>query len=179
MNEVPRGNCANDGDAQAFGTIPLKNGRVLSIAPFPVGSQLRVYRMAAAATGEMVTSFGGQAQAKDKIVEILNAANLIYETEASIRFMAISQTTDSPYPLLFTNGASDPFTVDSSFASAGNSQLGFNALNGNASLLYNQYDVAHTFNSYTSSNSATWARFYQPTYYVRGQAGGTPCNNSS
>lgn len=179
MNEVPRGNCANDGEAQAFGTLPLKNGRVLSIAPFPVGSQLRVYRMAAAATGEMVTTFGGQAQAKDKIVEILNAANLIYETEASIRFMAISQTTDSPYPILFTNGASDPFTVDSSFASAGNSQLGFNTLNSNASLLYNQYDVAHTFNSYTSSNSATWAQFYQPTYYVRGQAGGTPCNNSS
>lgn len=179
MNEVPRGNCANDGETQAFGTFPPKNGRVLNIAPFPVGTQLRIYRMAAAATGEMVTAFGGQAQARDKIVEILNAANLIYEAEASIRFLAISQTTEAPFPILFTNGASDPFTVDSSFASAFYSQIGFNTLNSNTALPYNQYDIGHTFNSYNPSNSATWARFYQPSYYVRGQAGGIPCSNSS
>ncbi|WP_428656425.1 3-coathanger stack domain-containing protein [Runella sp.] len=179
MNEAPSGDCNTDSEAKAFGNVPPKNGRILNIYPFPVGSQLRIYRMAAAATGEMVTAFEGTNQARDKIVAILNATNLIYEIEASVRFALISKTTDFPYPLLFTNGATDPFPVDSNFAGAYNSQIGFNTLNNNATLPYNQYDIAHTFNSYSYSNSATWARFYPPSYYIRGQAGGRPCDNST
>ncbi|TAG18100.1 MAG: hypothetical protein EAZ32_14765 [Cytophagia bacterium] len=180
MNESPRGNCGNDGEAKAFGSLPVKNGRILSVAPFPVGSQLRTYRMAAAATGEMVIAYGGQSQARDQIVAITNAMNLIYELEASIRFSLISKTTTSPFPLMFSAPATDPFTIDLAFASASNSQTGFNTLNTNAALLYNEYDVAHTFNSYISSNSATWGGgMSSPTYFVQGQAGGQPCNNSN
>lgn len=182
MNDTQKGNCNNNG-AQAFGRKSLKNGRILSISPFPVGAQLRTYRMAAAATGQMVITYGGQSQAKDKIVSIMNAINLIYELEASIRFSLISQSTSSPYLLMFTTPSTDPFTVDPDFASAYNSQDGYDILNTNVSpnpiLLYSQYDVAHTFNSYISSNSTTWgeAGASLPTYYVRGQAGGQPCDD--
>lgn len=180
MNEARDGQCNNNDQVKAFGMInPPSNGRVLSISPFPVGSQLRIYRMAAAATGEMTITFGSQSAASNKIVEIINANNLIYELEASVRFSLISATTSSPYSIIFTTPSTDPFTVNASFASAGNSQTGFNTLNTNMALLYNQYDVGHTFNAYTTANNATWPTATAPDYYIRGQAGGTPCDNAT
>jgi Metallo-peptidase family M12B Reprolysin-like len=180
MNEARNGECHNNDQARAFGMInPPNNGRVLSISPFPIGSQLRTYRMAAAATGEMTITFGSQLAASNKIVEIINANNLIYELEASVRFSLISATVASPYPLIFTTPSTDPFTVDANFAVAGYSQTGFNTLNGNMTLLYNQYDVGHTFNSYTTSNAATWPTAMAPSYFLQGQAGGTPCDDAS
>ena len=165
MNEVPADRMKCGSNEEIINNIVKKNGRVLSSSPFPVGSQLRVFRMAAAATGELVTFYEGQANALARIVSVMNAANLIYELEASIRFQLITATTD--YSLLFTNPATDPFTPDPNFASANQSQIGFNTMNTNGTLPYSNYDVGHTFSIYTATGIS-----------CRGQAGTAPCNNS-
>jgi hypothetical protein len=133
-----------------------------SVSPFPVGGSLRKYRMAAAATGEFVTQFVTQEIALAKIVSLINAANLIYELEAAIRFELITKTTN--YSILFTDPTTDPFTPNLSFASAAASQAGFDNMNTNASLLYSEYDVGHTFSIYSSSQVS-----------AQGQAGPYPC----
>jgi hypothetical protein len=168
INEAPKGTCNLNGD-EAF-LNGHKNGRILSAAPFPIGSQLRTFKMAAAATNKMTTALGGQTQARDKIVAIINAVNLIYEVEVAIRFSLIAETTTS-MSIIFTSQPSDPFVINSTFASAANAQTGFTALNNNATLLYNKYHIGHVFNSYTTGSG--------PTYYVRGQAGPTPCVDDS
>jgi hypothetical protein len=174
IHEGPKGSCDLNG-AESF-LQDIKNGRVLSVAPFPIGSQLRTFRMAAAATNKMTTALGGQTQARDKIVAIINATNLIYELEVAIRFSLISQTTTS-MSLILTSQASDPFVIDSNFANANNAQTGFTAMNNaggnpyNGILPYNQYDVGHVFNAYVTGSG--------PTYYARGQAGPTPCVDDS
>jgi hypothetical protein len=143
-------------------------GRVASMPPFPVGSQLRTYRMAAAATGEFVTHYGSQSAALTRIVEVMNAANLIYELETSIRFQLISATTS--HAILFINSGTDPFTPDPNFASATASQNGFNNMHLSGILNYSTYDVGHTFHVYPPSSPSS--------YSAQGQAGPTPCQNT-
>lgn len=143
-------------------------GRVASMPPFPVGSQLRTYRMAAAATGEFVNFYGSQSAALARIVEVMNAANLIYELETSIRFQLISATTS--HAILFTNPSTDPFTPNALFAEANASQNGFNNMHVSDILNYSAYDVGHTFHVYPPSNPNS--------YSAQGQAGPTPCQNA-
>jgi hypothetical protein len=166
MVEGGQGKCNVDGQAS---NQPTNNGRVLSIAPFPNGTQLRTYRMAGAATTNMTTTLGGQTQARDKIIEIVNANNLIYELEVSVRFSLITQTSTS-MTLIFTgtSNPADPFVIDPTFANAGNAQTGFDVLNTNSGspngLAYNLYDVGHTFNTVAGGGQS-----------ASGQAGGSPC----
>jgi uncharacterized protein YjdB len=141
----------------------LKNSKIASIAPFPTGANLRTFRFAAAATGEMVAVYGTKTAALNKIISIVNAANLIYESELSIRFQLISKTLDST--IIFSNEATDPFnsaTTDKALRG----QNGFVAMRGNGTLLYTQYDLGHTFNSFTSSNLS-----------ASGVAGPSPCDS--
>ncbi|MBA4853529.1 reprolysin-like metallopeptidase [Emticicia sp. BO119] len=174
INEAPDGACNLNGDESFL--KEHRNGRILSITPFPIGSQLRTFRMAAAATNKMTSALGGQTQARDKIVAIINAVNLIYEVEVAIRFTLIAKTTTSMSLILTTQG-SDPFVINPTFASAANAQTGFTAFHStgpnpyNGILNYSEYDIGHTFNSYVSGSG--------PTYYVRGQAGPTPCVDDS
>ncbi|RXM39724.1 hypothetical protein BOQ62_09870 [Chryseobacterium sp. CH21] len=133
-----------------------------SFANFPIGSQLRSYRMAVATTGEFTQAYGTQDLALAEAVNMVNLITLIYENELAVTFTLISQTTNKS--LIFTDPATDPFN-GSVAATAGAAQTGFNTLNNNGSLLYNAYDVGHMFGLQASGASGT--------------AGGTPCNNSS
>lgn len=162
--DVDKIKCGVEGNFE----IKTNSGRVLSESHFPVGSALRVYDMAAAATGEFVTHFGNQATALAKIVSVMNAANLIYELEASVRFQLIAATTN--YTILFTNASSDPFSPNTTFADAEASQTGFNTMNSNGTLSYSSYDVGHTFNIYQHFDSQG-----NPLISSRGQAGPNPC----
>lgn len=168
INEVPKGICNLNGE-EAF-LKDFKNGRVLSVSPFPIGTQLRTFRMAAAATNVMTSQLGGKTQAKDKIVSIINAVNLIYEVEVAIRFSLIAETTTS-MTIIFNSPGSDPFTIDPNFANAGNAQTGFTTLNTNATLAYNKYDIGHVFNTLGDPGNGS--------YSGRGQAGPTPCVDDS
>lgn len=131
---------------------------------FPYGNQLRKFRMAIATTGEFTQAFAGnQNNALAEALSMLNLINLIYESEVSISFNVISKTTDKT--LIFTDPNTDPFTVDPSFASAANSQTGFNTMNTNGTLAYSLYDIGHTFHIMTGGGA-------------QGQAGNQPCNSS-
>ncbi|MFT5886864.1 MAG: hypothetical protein ACI9IP_003335 [Arcticibacterium sp.] len=163
MNDSGLGNCGtNDADKK-----PLVNaqGKVLSTGLFPVGTELRTYKFAGAATGEMTDSLGTKTLARNKIVEIMNATNLIYELEAAVSFEVITKTTDST--LIFDDGTTDPFNVNTSFGSANDTQAGFNSMNTSGLLSYGEYDTGHTFHVYSSGGGA------------RGTGGGSPCVDGS
>lgn len=140
---------------------PNKNGRMLSIAPFPVGTQLRKYKLAAAATGEMTGYYGSQANALAKIVSIANATNLIYELEAAMTFELATETTN--LTIIFSNPATDPFGT----ISANDCQTSFIAMNTSGTLPYASYGIGHTFN--------TLAALGGGSYSSNGVAGPTPC----
>ncbi|MFD2521165.1 reprolysin-like metallopeptidase [Emticicia soli] len=168
INEAPKGSCNISGNEPFLNEH--KNGRVLSVSPFPIGTHLRTFRLAVAATNQMTAALGGQTQARDKIISIINAVNLIYEVEVAIRFSLIPETISS-MSILFTSQVSDPFVINSSFASAANAQNGFNVLSTNTLLPYSNYDIGHVMNAYIDGSG--------PDYYVQGQAGPTPCENTS
>lgn len=138
---------------------PNKNGRMLSIAPFPVGTQLRKYKLAAAATGEMTGYYGSQANALAKIVSIINATNLIYELEASMTFELATETTN--LTIVFSNPATDPFI----HITADSCQLSFDGMSSGI-LPYSSYGVGHTFNTKAALSDG---------YSANGVAGPTPC----
>ena len=136
-----------------------------SVINFPFGNQIRKFRLAVATTGEFVQAFGGNTDdALAEAVNMVNLINKIYESEVSITFSLIAETTNKT--LLFTDPSTDPFTVDPSFASAANSQTGFNTLNTNNTLVYSKYDIGHTFNILSSGGA-------------QGQASTSPCSNTS
>lgn len=138
-----------------------RNGRMLSIAPFPVGTQLRKYKLAAAATGEMTGYYGSQANALAKIVSIANATNLIYELEASMTFELATQTTN--LTIIFPNAATDPFGTISASAC----QTSFTSMNTSGTLPYSAYGIGHTFNTLAALGGGSFS--------ANGVAGPTPC----
>ena len=166
MSEIPSDRMKCGASGESFKAVN-KGGRVLSTAPFPIGTQMRNYRLAAAATGEMTGFYTNQAGALTQIISVINAANLIYELEASIHFTLTTATTG--YSIIFTNAATDPF-VDPSFSNASKSQTGFTAMNTSSLLPYTNYDVGHTFNTLPALNGS---------YSISGQAGPTPCQDAS
>ncbi|MCR9064603.1 MAG: M12 family metallo-peptidase [Cytophagales bacterium] len=163
INESPAGDCGISNPEEEKFTD--SKGNILSTGNFPVGTQMRTYRFAGAATGEMTTAYGNQTAARDRIISIMNATNLIYQVEASMQFTVISKTTN--LSLIFTDPNTDPFSVNPNFGSANDSQNGFNTMNGNSTLLYSEYDMGHTFNNYAANGGA------------RGTGGGSPCVNGS
>ncbi len=163
LNEVNKGICEVNHSIQ-IDTKSIK-AAAKSVIPFPVGSEMRTYRMAAAATGEMTVLYGSQANTSAQIVAIMNAANLIYEVEAAVTFSLITKTTNSPYQILFTNGATDPFNT-SNGSSATNAQIGFTSMHP-ATLNYSEYDIGHVFHSYGGGCCS-----------ASGQAGPTPCSDT-
>nr|WP_315028398.1 M12 family metallo-peptidase [uncultured Chryseobacterium sp.] len=136
-----------------------------SVTGFPYGGQMKTFRMAVATTGEFTTAFGNQDAALAELVAMMNLINQIYESELSVSFQLIDKTVNKT--LIFTDGATDPFTINASFASAANSQAGFDIMNTNGTLPYADYDIGHTFNIMPGAGGS-----------AQGQAGPQPCNSS-
>lgn len=146
--------------------VDLRNFKTNSEAPFPVGSTLRTYRMAAAAAAEMYVELGSKELVRDKIVAIINAANLIFELETAISFQLISETTTT-MTIIFDDVNTDPYDNPETFASAVKSQNAFNDMATSGLLAKSKYDVGHTFN------------IVQAACQICGQAGPTPCSDAS
>jgi hypothetical protein len=99
------------------------------------GATLRTYRLAVAATGEYTTFHGGTvADAMAAIVTTMNRVNGVYERELSVRMVLVANND----LLIYTNGASDPYTNDDGFAMLGENQTNVNTVIGSAN-----YDVGH------------------------------------
>ena len=104
------------------------------------GANLRTYRLALAATGEYTARVGGGtiAGALAAQVLIMNRVNGIYERDLAIRMILVGNN-DS---IIYTNGATDPYTNDDGAVMLGENQANLNSVIGTAN-----YDIGHVFST--------------------------------
>jgi hypothetical protein len=108
-----------------------------AIEPLATGANLRTYRLAVATTGEYAASFGGaKADALGGIVTTMNRVNGIFEREAAVRMQLIANND----LVIFTNGATDPYDNNDSFAMLSQNQSTLTSIIGGAN-----YDIGHVF----------------------------------
>ncbi|AKS43190.1 reprolysin-like metallopeptidase [Wenzhouxiangella marina] len=103
------------------------------------GDELRTYRLAMAATGEYTQFHGGTVPlALAAIVTTMNRVSGIYEDELSVSFTLIANTDD----VIYTNGATDPYTNNNGSTMLGENQANLDAVIGSAN-----YDIGHVFST--------------------------------
>ncbi|PXW12568.1 putative secreted protein (Por secretion system target) [Chryseobacterium sp. CBTAP 102] len=109
-----------------------------------VGTQIRVFRLAVACTGEYAVAATGSAtptvaQTLSAIVTSVNRVNGVYEQEVASRLILV----DNEANVVFTNAATDPFNGNNNAGTLINeSQTQIDLLIGNAN-----YDIGHTFST--------------------------------
>ena len=109
-----------------------------------VGTQIRVFRLAVACTGEYAVAATGTAtptvaQTLSAIVTSVNRVNGVYEQEVASRLVLV----DNEVNVVFTNATSDPFLGNNNANTLINeSQTQIDLLIGNAN-----YDIGHTFST--------------------------------
>jgi hypothetical protein len=103
------------------------------------GGTLRSYRLAMAATGEYTAFHGGTvALGQAAIVTAMNRVNGIYESEVAIRMVLVANND----LLVYTNGATDPYTNFNGSAMLLENQANIDNVIGSAN-----YDVGHVFST--------------------------------
>ncbi|MCP4422259.1 MAG: hypothetical protein GY805_37095, partial [Chloroflexi bacterium] len=103
------------------------------------GGQLRLYRLAVAATGEYTQFHGGtKALAMSEINTAINRVTGIYEREVAVTFQLIANND----LIIYTNGATDPYTNSNGDAMLGQNQANLDSVIGSAN-----YDVGHVFST--------------------------------
>jgi hypothetical protein len=125
---------------------PLITSRPAQILSGPqcIGPQLLTYRLAVACTGEYAVAATGLsnptiAQTLSAILTTVNRVDGVYKTELSIHFVLVANEDH----IIFTNGATDPFTDQGTNTSPGLVSEGQTVIDdsiGNAN-----YDVGQTF----------------------------------
>lgn len=111
-------------------------GGVPPAPPAPFGSQIRVLRLAVAATGEYVQQLGGGTVAgtQAKIAALVNSLNGVYEREFALRLELVAGNDQ----LIFTDAATDPYPDTSPVA-----LMNANAAVLNTRLGFANYDLGH------------------------------------
>jgi len=104
-----------------------------------VGTELKTYRLAMAATGEYTGFFGGTVPgALAGIVTSVNRVSGIYEREFAIRMVLIPNTDT----LIFTNASTDPYTNNNGGAMLSQNQTTVTNYIGGGN-----YDIGHVFST--------------------------------
>lgn len=146
-----------------FGNLPQSQaqaslGQSLVSPRIISGTQRSTYRTAIAATGEYTTFHGGTvAGALAAIVVALNRVNGIYERDLAVCMVLVANNNI----ILYTTGATDPYTNDDGSAMLGQNQTNLDAVLGSAN-----YDIGRVFSTggggvallFGPCNSSTKAR---------------------
>jgi hypothetical protein len=112
-----------------------RSARVSGDAAARTGDQLRTYRIAIAATGEYTTFHGGTVNsALSAIATTLNRVNQIYERDLAVRMVLVANNDQ----IVYTNGATDPYTNSNGIAMLTENQTTLDAVIGSAN-----YDIGH------------------------------------
>lgn len=102
----------------------------------PNGTELRVYRVAVAATGEYTAYHGGTVSGgQSAIVSTINRVNQVYEVDLAVRLVLVANND----VLVYTNAGTDPFSNNNASMLISQSQSTINSQIGAAN-----YDVGHT-----------------------------------
>ncbi len=113
-------------------------GTVAAVAA-PSGDTLRTYRLACAATGEYTQFHGGTVAAGlAAVVTTINRVTGIYEVELAIRMQLVANNDQ----LIFTDGATDPYSNSDGFSMLGQNQATITSVIGSAG-----YDIGHVFST--------------------------------
>lgn len=111
----------------------------LSAASLAIGSELRTYRLALAATGEYTAYYGGTiVGALAGMVTTMNRVNGVFEKELGIHMILVANDT----LLIYTNATTDPYTNNSGSTMLGQNQTNCTNLIGTAN-----YDMGHVFST--------------------------------
>ncbi|HEX8737972.1 MAG TPA: zinc-dependent metalloprotease family protein [Pyrinomonadaceae bacterium] len=110
------------------------------------GTTLKTYRLAMATTGEYTNVFrqagDSDAQAKVRALAAINTSmnrvNQVYERDVSVRMVLIANTD----LLIYTNGATDPYTNNDGEAMLPQNQSNIDSVIGTAN-----YDIGHVFST--------------------------------
>ncbi|MEZ5427595.1 MAG: zinc-dependent metalloprotease family protein [Pyrinomonadaceae bacterium] len=104
------------------------------------GTMLRTYRLALAATGEYTAAVGGGTVggAMAAMTTTMNRVNAIYEREVSVRMVIVANNN----AIIYTNGATDPYTNDSGDMMLNENQTNIDNVIGTAN-----YDIGHVFST--------------------------------
>lgn len=107
------------------------------------GSQLRTYRLALAGTGEYTTKVclpnpAAVACGLAAMAVSMNRVNGIYEREVAIRMVMVANNN----LVVYTNGATDPYTNNNGVTMLGQNQSNLNSVIGSAN-----YDIGHVFST--------------------------------
>jgi len=104
------------------------------------GATRRQYRLANACTGEYALAVGGGtvAGAQAAIVTAINRVTGVYELECAIRLVLVANNTS----ILYTNGATDPYTNNNGGTMLGQNQTNLTTIIGSAN-----YDIGHVFST--------------------------------
>jgi hypothetical protein len=127
-----------DPDEQVESRVPR-----VSLPAAASGAQLRTYRLALAATGEYSTAVCAPnpvavACAMNAMVVSVNRVDGIYEREVAIRMVLVANDN----LIVYTNGASDPYTNNNGSTMLGQNQTNINSVIGSAN-----YDIGHVFST--------------------------------
>ncbi|WP_420455537.1 reprolysin-like metallopeptidase [Rubrivirga sp.] len=103
------------------------------------GETLRTYRLAVAATGEYTQFHGGTvADGQAAIVVAINRVTGVYERDFSVTFTLVADNDQ----VVFTDGATDPYTNSSGGAMLSQNQVTLDAVIGTSN-----YDIGHVFST--------------------------------
>lgn len=139
----------------------VENTAKRNLAKGSSDGNLRIYRLAVAATAEYTQFFGGTvANSLAAIITAINRVNEIYENDLGVRLLLVANNNS----IIYTNAATDPYLND------GFNDLGLNQTNIDNVIGAANYDIGHLFGT-GSGGIAALGSVCNSSFKARGLTG--------